>query len=45
MEKFRSEYDCSHFVMGTQLPGADPVKVRRALELFAKEVMPSVQTK
>ncbi|MCC2655291.1 MAG: luciferase-like protein [Panacagrimonas sp.] len=45
MEKFRSEFDCSHFVMGTQLPGADPAKVRRALELFAKEVMPSFQTR
>jgi alkanesulfonate monooxygenase SsuD/methylene tetrahydromethanopterin reductase-like flavin-dependent oxidoreductase (luciferase family) len=45
MEAFRKSYDCSHFVMGTQLPGADPAKVRRALELFAKEVMPSFQTK
>ena len=45
MEKFRKEYDCTHFVMGTQLPGADPAKVTRALELFAKEVMPSFQTK
>lgn len=45
LEKFRGEYDCTHFVMGTQMPGADPAKTTRALELFAKEVMPSFQTK
>jgi alkanesulfonate monooxygenase SsuD/methylene tetrahydromethanopterin reductase-like flavin-dependent oxidoreductase (luciferase family) len=44
MEAFRKQYDCSHFVMGTHLPGADPVKVTRALELFAREVMPAFQT-
>jgi alkanesulfonate monooxygenase SsuD/methylene tetrahydromethanopterin reductase-like flavin-dependent oxidoreductase (luciferase family) len=44
LQKFQSEYDCTHFVMGTQLPGLDPAKATRALELFAKEVMPSFQS-
>ena len=41
MEKFRKEFLCTHFVMGTQLPGMDPKKGTRSLELFAKEVMPA----
>lgn len=45
MEKFAKEYDCTHFVMGTQMPGADPVKTTRALELFAEKVMPRFQTR
>jgi hypothetical protein len=32
-----------HFVIGAQLPGLDPKKGTRSLELFAKEVMPSLQ--
>jgi alkanesulfonate monooxygenase SsuD/methylene tetrahydromethanopterin reductase-like flavin-dependent oxidoreductase (luciferase family) len=43
MEKFRQRYHCTHFVMGTQLPGLGPQKVTRSLELFAKEVMPGFQ--
>jgi alkanesulfonate monooxygenase SsuD/methylene tetrahydromethanopterin reductase-like flavin-dependent oxidoreductase (luciferase family) len=41
LERFRKEFTCTHFVMGTQLPGMDPKKGTRALELFAKEVMPA----
>jgi alkanesulfonate monooxygenase SsuD/methylene tetrahydromethanopterin reductase-like flavin-dependent oxidoreductase (luciferase family) len=44
LEKFKREYDCTHFVMSTQMPGADLAKSTRALELFAKEVMPSFQS-
>lgn len=40
LETFRSEYACTHFVMATQLPGLDPAKATRSLELFAREVMP-----
>jgi alkanesulfonate monooxygenase SsuD/methylene tetrahydromethanopterin reductase-like flavin-dependent oxidoreductase (luciferase family) len=41
IERFRAEYRCTHFVMATQLAGMDPAKGTRALELFAKEVMPA----
>ena len=41
IETFRKEYQCTHFVMATQLAGMDPKKGTRALELFAKEVMPA----
>lgn len=44
LEAFKQQYDCSHFVMATQMPGADPAKATRAAELFAKEVMPSFQS-
>jgi len=40
LEKFMREYRCTDFIMGTQLPGLDPAKGTRALELFAREVMP-----
>ena len=45
IEQFQSEYDCTHFVMGTQLPGLDPAKATRAAELFAREVMPNFHGK
>ncbi len=41
MERFCQRFYCTHFVMGTQLPGLDPKKVTQSLELFAREVMPS----
>ena len=40
MEKFLSEYQCTDFIMNTQFPGLDPAKGTRAMELFAREVMP-----
>jgi hypothetical protein len=43
MERFCQEFQCSHFVMSTQLPGLDPKKATRSLEMFAKEVMPNFQ--
>ena len=41
LEKFLSEFSCTDFIMATQYPGLDPAKGTRALELFAKEVMPA----
>jgi len=41
LERFRQNFLCTHFIMSTQLPGLDPKKATRSLELFAKEVMPS----
>src|SRR5262249_19580059 len=40
LERFQREFRCTHFIMSTQLPGMDPRKGTRALELFAREVMP-----
>lgn len=43
IEKFRAfnrQYVCTHFIMATPLPGMDPAKARRSLELFAREVRP-----
>jgi alkanesulfonate monooxygenase SsuD/methylene tetrahydromethanopterin reductase-like flavin-dependent oxidoreductase (luciferase family) len=45
LEKFSAEFDCTHLVMSTHMPGADPAKSKRSLELFAKEVMPNFQSK
>jgi len=39
-KKFSSQYACTHFIMATPLPGLDPAKARRSLEIFAKEVRP-----
>lgn len=41
LEKFLSDYKCTDFIMATQYPGLDPAKGTKALELFAKEVMPA----
>jgi alkanesulfonate monooxygenase SsuD/methylene tetrahydromethanopterin reductase-like flavin-dependent oxidoreductase (luciferase family) len=41
LERFCQDFLCTHFIMGTQLPGLDPKKGTQSLELFAKEVMPS----
>jgi alkanesulfonate monooxygenase SsuD/methylene tetrahydromethanopterin reductase-like flavin-dependent oxidoreductase (luciferase family) len=43
LERFGNEFRCTHFIMATQLPGLDPAKGARSLELFAKEVMPAFQ--
>ena len=31
----------THLVLGMHLPGLDPAKSQRSMELFAKEVMPA----
>jgi len=41
MEKVLQHRRCTHFVISVQVPGLDPRKVTRSLELFAKEGMPS----
>ena len=41
MDRFKNEFQCTHFIMSTQLAGMDPKKSTRSLELFAKEIMPS----
>ena len=41
MEPFFKRHSCTHFVIGMQMPGMDPQKTTRSLELFAKEIMPS----
>jgi alkanesulfonate monooxygenase SsuD/methylene tetrahydromethanopterin reductase-like flavin-dependent oxidoreductase (luciferase family) len=40
LEKFRQDFVCTHFIMATQLPGLDPKKATRSLELFSQRVMP-----
>ncbi len=40
LEKFRGEYRCTDFIMNSQFPGLDPALGTRALEMFAREVMP-----
>jgi alkanesulfonate monooxygenase SsuD/methylene tetrahydromethanopterin reductase-like flavin-dependent oxidoreductase (luciferase family) len=41
LEQFRKDFVCTHFIMATQLPGLDPDKATRSMELFANEVMPA----
>jgi alkanesulfonate monooxygenase SsuD/methylene tetrahydromethanopterin reductase-like flavin-dependent oxidoreductase (luciferase family) len=41
LERFKKEYRCTHFIMSTQLPGMDPQKATRSMELFARELMPA----
>ncbi len=43
LEQFRKDFRCTHFIMATQLPGLDPNKATRSLELFAREVMPALR--
>ena len=43
LERFCQERHCTHFIMATQLPGLDPRKGTRSLELFAREVMPQLR--
>jgi alkanesulfonate monooxygenase SsuD/methylene tetrahydromethanopterin reductase-like flavin-dependent oxidoreductase (luciferase family) len=40
LRKFTANYNCTHFVMVTQLPGMPPRDANRSLELFAREVLP-----
>ncbi len=40
MERFCKDYKCTDFIMDTQMPGMDPAKGTRWMELFAREVMP-----
>jgi alkanesulfonate monooxygenase SsuD/methylene tetrahydromethanopterin reductase-like flavin-dependent oxidoreductase (luciferase family) len=40
IEAYRAETRVTHLVLGTQLPGLDPRKARRSMELFAKYVIP-----
>jgi alkanesulfonate monooxygenase SsuD/methylene tetrahydromethanopterin reductase-like flavin-dependent oxidoreductase (luciferase family) len=40
LRRFSRKFNCTHFVMATQLPGMDPRNANRSLELFAREVMP-----
>jgi alkanesulfonate monooxygenase SsuD/methylene tetrahydromethanopterin reductase-like flavin-dependent oxidoreductase (luciferase family) len=40
LEQFRKDFRCTHLIMATQLPGLDPKKSTRSLELFAREIMP-----
>lgn len=41
LKNFCEEFTCTHFVMGTQLPGLDTTKANRSLEIFAKEIIPN----
>ena len=43
LEQFRKDFVCTHLIMSTQLPGLDPKKATASLELFAKEIMPSLR--
>jgi alkanesulfonate monooxygenase SsuD/methylene tetrahydromethanopterin reductase-like flavin-dependent oxidoreductase (luciferase family) len=43
LEEFRNDFVCTHLILSTQLPGLDPMKGTASLELFAKEIMPSLQ--
>ncbi len=38
-----SQIRTTHLVMGMHMPGLDPVKSQRSMELFAKEVMPGLR--
>ena len=40
IERFTQEVRTTHLVLGMHLPGLDPAKSQRSMELFAKEVMP-----
>ena len=44
IEQFSKDFDCTHLVMSTQMPGADPTKTKRSLDLFARDVMPRFQS-
>jgi alkanesulfonate monooxygenase SsuD/methylene tetrahydromethanopterin reductase-like flavin-dependent oxidoreductase (luciferase family) len=41
LEKFCDDFMCTDFIMDMQLPGIDPAKATRSMELFATELMPS----
>lgn len=41
LDAFCNEFICTDFVMDMQLPGMDVPTCNRAIERFAKEVMPA----
>jgi len=41
LEQFCTDYYCTDFIMDMQLPGLDPAKANRSMELFARELMPN----
>ena len=45
IEDYLSRTRVTHLVAAMDLPGTDPRKVRRSMELFAKEVMPHFRRK
>jgi alkanesulfonate monooxygenase SsuD/methylene tetrahydromethanopterin reductase-like flavin-dependent oxidoreductase (luciferase family) len=45
IEDYVSRTRVTHLVAAMDLPGMDPRKVRRSMELFAKEVMPHFRRK
>ena len=42
IERFTQEVRTTHLVLGMHLPGLDPAKSQRSMELFAKEVIPGL---
>jgi len=40
IEDMTKKIRTTHLVMGMHLPGLDPAKSQRSMELFAKELMP-----
>lgn len=44
LQRYRRETRVTHLVMWMHLPGMDTQNVRRSMDLFAKEVMPSLRT-
>ena len=45
IEDYFARTRVTHLVAAMDLPGMDPRKVRRSMELFAKEVMPHFRRK
>jgi alkanesulfonate monooxygenase SsuD/methylene tetrahydromethanopterin reductase-like flavin-dependent oxidoreductase (luciferase family) len=45
IEDYTSRTRVTHLVAAIALPGIDPRKVHRSMELFAKEVMPHFRRK
>lgn len=43
IEELTSSVRTTHLVLGMHLPGLDPTKTQRSMELFAKEVMPGLR--
>ncbi|MCS6924872.1 MAG: LLM class flavin-dependent oxidoreductase [Candidatus Binatia bacterium] len=43
IERFTQTVRTTHLVLGMHLPGLDPAKSQRSMELFAREVMPGLR--
>lgn len=43
LKDFTSRLRTTHLILGLHLPGLDPKKTRRSMELFAREVMPRIR--